>query len=155
MEMWLRFAAHASVGYIFTYQGVYRRHNASMSAAYYLSSDGRNIYRKNGRLAELQQLKSAFDCFSEHCKDVMPRSEDLCRRLYRQLSESAVRHASAAFNDGQMDESRQISDFARAVCPEIRNSPAWVKLICKRWIGARAWRAVMPGVAAIRAMHRN
>ena len=113
------------------------------------------IYRKNGRLAELQQRNLAFDCFSEHCKDVMPRCEHLCRRLYRQLSESAVAHASAAFNDGEMEESRQLSDFALAVCPEIKSSSAWVKLTFKRWMGARTWRAVRPAAAAIRAMQRN
>jgi glycosyltransferase involved in cell wall biosynthesis len=164
VEMWLRFAAHASVGYIFAYQGVYRRHNASMSAAYYLRSDGRHVYKKNsrldiykksGRLADLQQKKLAFDCFSEHCKDVMPHCEYLCRRLYQGLSASAVSHASAAFNDGEMEESRQLSDFALAVCPEIKKSSAWVKLNCKRWMGAWTWRAVRPVAAAIRAMQRN
>jgi glycosyltransferase involved in cell wall biosynthesis len=155
VEMWLRFAAHASVGFIFAYQGVYRRHSASMSAAYYLASDGRDIYKKNGRLGNIQQLKSAFDCFTEHCKEFMPRSEHLCRRLYRQLSESAVSHASAAFNDGDMEESRQLSDFALAVCPDIKVSSAWVKLTCKRWMGRRTWYALKPAVATIRAMQRN
>jgi glycosyltransferase involved in cell wall biosynthesis len=164
MEMWLRFAAHASVGYIFASQGVYRRHNASMSAAYYLSSDGRHIYKnnrpldiykKNGRLGHLQQKKLAFDCFSEHCKDVMPQCEDLCPKLYQGLSASAVSNASAAFNDGEMEESRQLSDFALAVCPEIKRSSAWVKLTCKRLIGERRWRAVRPAAAAIRAMQRK
>ena len=154
MEMWLRFAAHASVGFIFAFQGVYRRHSASMSAAYYFASDGRHIYRKNGRLGDLQQQKLAFDFFSEHCKDVMPRCEHLCRRIYRQLSESAVRHASAAFNDGEMEESRQLSDFALAVCPEIKSSSTWLKLTFKRWMGARTWRAVRPTAAAIRAMQQ-
>jgi GT2 family glycosyltransferase len=155
LEMWLRFAAHASVGFIFAFQGVYRRHNANMSAAYYLSSDGRDIYKKNGRLAHVQQQKLAFDCFSEHCKDIMLRCEDLCRRLYRQFSESVVSHASAAFNDGEMEESRQLSDFALAVCPEVKRSPAWLKLACKRWMGARTWRAMRSAAAAIRAMQRN
>jgi glycosyltransferase involved in cell wall biosynthesis len=155
MEMWLRFAAHASVGFIFAYQGVYRRHSANMSTAYYFPSNGRLIYRKNGRLADLQQRKLAFDCFLERCRDVLPQHENLCRRLYRQLSESAVSHASAAINDGEMEESRQLSDFAVAVCREIRSSSAWVKLICKRWMGARAWRAVRPAVGAIRALPRN
>jgi glycosyltransferase involved in cell wall biosynthesis len=161
MEMWLRFAAHASVGFIFAHQGVYRRHDASMSAAYYLRSDGRHIYKnnrpvdiynKNGRWADLQEKKLAFDCFSEYCKDVMPQSEDLCRRLYRGLSASAVSGASIAFNDGEMEESRQLSDFALAVCPEIKRSSAWVKLNCKRWMGWRTSRAVEAAVAAIRAM---
>jgi hypothetical protein len=156
VEMWLRFAAHASVGFISAYQGVYRRHGANMSTAYYFPADnGRLIYTKNGRLAELQQRKSVLDCFSEHCKGVLPRSEHLCRRLYRQLSEIAVGHASAAFNDGEMEESRQLSDFALAVCPEIKSSSAWVKLTCKRWMGARTWRALRPAAAAIRAMQRN
>jgi glycosyltransferase involved in cell wall biosynthesis len=155
MEMWLRFAAHASVGFIFAYEGVYRRHNANMSTAYYSPSDGRLIYRKNGRLADLQQRKLAFDCFSQHCKDVMPRCDDLCRRLYRGLSASAVSHASAAFNDGEKEESKQLSDFAVAVCPEIKRSSGWLKLNCKRCMGAWTWRAVRPAVAAIRAMQRN
>ena len=155
MEMWLRFAAHASVGFISAYQGVYRQHRANMSTAYYLISDGHLIYTKNGRLADLQQRKSVLDCFSEHCKGVLPRCEHLPRRLYRQLSEVAVGHASAAFNDGQMEESRELSDFALAVCPEIKSSSAWLKLTCKRWMGARTWRALRPAAAAIRAMQRN
>jgi hypothetical protein len=149
MEMWLRFAAHASVGFISAYQGVYRQHRANMSTAYYFISDGHQSYIKNGRLADLQQRKSAFDCFSERCNDVLPQCEQLCRRLYRQLSESAVSHASAALNDDQIEESRELSDFALAVCPEIRNSSAWVKLICKRWMGTRTWRAMRPAAAAL------
>jgi glycosyltransferase involved in cell wall biosynthesis len=155
LEMWLRFAAHASVGFIFAYQGVYRFHGTNMSTAYYFVSDGRLVYTKNGRLADLQQRKSALDCFSEHCNDVLPRCEHLCRGLYRRLSELAVGHASAAFNDGEMGVSRQLSDFALAVFPEIKSSSPWVKLTCKRWMGARTWRAVRPAAAAIRAMQRS
>jgi hypothetical protein len=155
MEMWLRFAAHASVGFISAYQGVYRQHAANMSTTYYSISDGRVIYTKNGRLADLQQRKAALGCFSEHCNDAVPGSEHLCRRLYRQLSELAVGRASAAFNDGQMEESRELSDFALAVCPEIKSSSAWLKLTCKRRMGARTWRAVRPAATAIRAMQRS
>jgi glycosyltransferase involved in cell wall biosynthesis len=150
MEMWLRFAAHTSVGFISAYQGVYRQHCANMSTAYYFISDGRLTYKKNGRLADLQQRKSAFDCFSEHCNE-----EHLCRRLYRRLSEVAVGHASAAFNDGQIEESKQLSEFALALCPEIKSSLGWLRLGCKRWMGARAWRAVRPVATAIRATQRN
>jgi hypothetical protein len=155
MEMWLRFAAHGSVGFIFAFQGVYRRHGASMSAAYYLASDGGDVYKKHGRLRALQQQKLAFECFSQHCKDVMPRYEHLCRRLHWQLSVSSVRQASAAFNDDEMEESRELSDFALTLCPEIKRSSAWLKLALKRCMGARAWRAVRPAAVAIRAMLRN
>jgi glycosyltransferase involved in cell wall biosynthesis len=156
MEMWLRFAAHASVGFISAHQGVYRQHKANMSGTYYVISDSGLIYTKNGCLADLQQRKSAFDCFSERCNEVMPQCKDLCLRLYRRLSEIAIIHASIAFNDGEMEESRQLSDFALAVCPEIKRSSPWAKLTCKRWIGGRTWRALRPAAAVIiRALHRN
>jgi hypothetical protein len=155
MEMWLRFAAHASVGFISEYQGVYRQHRANMSTAYYFISDGCVIYTKTGRLADLQQRKSAVDCFSEHCDDRLPGNVDLCRALYRRLSELAVGRASTAFNDGEMEESRELSDFALEVCPDIKSSSAWLKLTCKRWMGARAWYAVKPAASAIRTMQRN
>jgi Glycosyl transferase family 2 len=155
MEMWLRFAAHASVGFISAYQGVFRRHSTNMSIAYYSISKGRVIYTKNGRLPELQQRKTALDCFSAHCRDFMPPCEHLCRRLYRRLSELAVGRASEAFNEGEMEESMQLTDFALAVCPEIKSSSAWIKLTCKRWMGARTWHTVRPAAAAIRGMLRN
>jgi hypothetical protein len=155
MEMWLRFAAHASVGFMSTDQGVYRRHSANMSTAYYFLLDGREIYTKNDCLADLHQRKSAFDCFFERCRHVLLRPEHLSHRLYRQLSERAIQHASAAFNDGQMEEVAQLSEFAVDVCPEIKNSAAWVKLSCKRWMGARTWRAVRPAAAMFRAVQRS
>ena len=155
MEMWLRFAAHGSVGFIFAFQGVYRRHGASMSAAYYVASDGGDVYKKYGRLRALQQHKLVFDRFSQHCKDLMPRHKHLCRQLYWHLSVSSVSHASAAFNDGEMEESRELSDFALTLCPEIKRSSAWLRLAFKRCMGARAWRAVRPATGAIRAMLRN
>jgi Glycosyl transferase family 2 len=155
MEMWLRFAAYASVGFISAYQGVYRRHNASMSTGYYLISDGRQIFKKNGYLGDVQQRKSALDYFLERCRYVLPKYEPLCRKLYRRLSETAMIHAHTSLNEGRMEEVRELSDFALSVCPEIKWSPVWVKLTCKHWMGARTWRAVRPVAAAIRAMQRN
>jgi hypothetical protein len=156
MEMWLRFAAHASVGFIPEYQGVYRQHGVNMSTAYYSVIDGRLTYLRHGRLADLQQRKSALDCFAERCHDVLPASDDLLRRLYRQLANSGVSHASAAFNDGHMNEFRELSNFALAVCPKIASSPAWLKLSTKRWMGARTWRAIAPAAAAVlRSVHRR
>src|SRR5205814_8355833 len=118
---------------------------------YYFISNGAQIWTKNGRFADLQQRKSAFDCFFERTNDLLPRRKDLCRKLHRRLSEMAMMHAHTAFNEGQMEQSRELSDFALAVCPEIRRSSTWLKLACKRRMGARTWRAVIPAAAAIRA----
>ena len=46
MEMWLRFAAHAPVGFISAYQGVYRQHGANMSTAYYSIFKWHVLYAK-------------------------------------------------------------------------------------------------------------
>lgn len=155
MEMWLRFAAHASVGFIFALQGVYRRHNDAMSAAYYSASDGCHTYKKFGRLSDVQQRKLAFDFFFEHCQSYMPQCEHLRHRVYQRVSESVVQHASAAFNDGEIEESRQLSEFALTICPEVKRSQAWARLTCKRWMGRRAWRVLQPAIVAIGAKQRN
>jgi hypothetical protein len=155
MEMWLRFAAHASAGFLFAYQGVYRRHSASMSTGYYCISDGRQLFKESGCLRDLKQRKAAFDCFFGRCRGVLPEPEQLCGKLYQRLSEMAMMHAHTAFNEGRIKESRDLSAFALAVYPEIDLSSQWVKLTCKRWLGARTWRAVRPVAATIRAMQRK
>jgi glycosyltransferase involved in cell wall biosynthesis len=151
MEMWLRFAAHASVGFVSEYQGVYRRHSANMSTAYYYySENGRFVYTENGRLADLLQRKAAFECFFETCSDALPNSEQLRRKLFWSLGAMGVRRASAAFNDGEMEVSRQLAEFALGACPQIKRSLGWMKLTCKWGMGPRAWRALRPAVAGIR-----
>ena len=151
MEMWLRFAAHASVGFITAYQGIYRRHSANMSAQYfYYTASGRFVYTTNGRLADLQQRKVALEFFFESCKDILPNSGHLRQKLLRSLSKIAVKRASAAFNEGQMEASQQLADFALGQFPNINRSAAWMKLICKRQLGRRAWLALWPAVSWIR-----
>ncbi len=151
MEMWLRFAAHASVGFVSAYQGIYRRHNANMSSEhYYYMPNGNFVYTASGRLTDLQQRKAAFDCFFETCSDILSNSESLRRQLFWSLGTMAVGRASAAFNEGEMEASKQLAEFALGVCPHIKRSMGWMKLTCKRRIGPRAWHALRPGVAAIR-----
>jgi glycosyltransferase involved in cell wall biosynthesis len=151
IEMWLRLAANASVGFLSAYQGVYRRHNANMSTAcYYYSADGRFIYTTNGRMADLQQRKAAFDYFFETCSDRLPNPERLRRELFRSLSLIAVGRASGAFNEGEVQASQQLAEFAICAYPQIKTSLAWMKLMCKRRMGSKAWRVLETAVARIR-----
>jgi hypothetical protein len=140
MEMWLRFAAHASVGMLEAYQAVYRRHGGNMSLAYIAK----------GWLPDLRQRKAAFDCFFQTCSYALPNAQQLQRRLFWLLACDAVGLASAAFNDGEMGLSEELSEFALGVCPQIKRSLPWVKLTCKRRLGFRAWGALWPAVARIR-----
>jgi glycosyltransferase involved in cell wall biosynthesis len=151
IEMWLRFAAHASVGFVSAYQGTYRRHGANMSSThYYYTASGEFVYTEGGRLTDLEQRKAAFECFFEACSNVLPNAERVRRKLFWSLGAVAVGRASAAFNEGNMDGSKQLAEFALAVCPRIKRSLGWIKLTCKWRMGPRAWQALRPAVANIR-----
>lgn len=149
MEMWLRFAAHASVGFVNAFQGVYRRHRANMSSPYYTNA---------GRLMEMHQRKAALDCFLETCGDILPASDALRGSLFRSLAAMAIKYASFAFNDGEMQASKHLAAFALSLDPKINRSRRWINLRLKHVIGSTAWRALKPAVAAIRAIplrHNN
>lgn len=140
MEMWLRFAAHASVGMTDAYQAVYRRHSENMSLEYLGKS----------WLPDLQQRAYAFNSFFQTCCDVLPNAQQLHRKLLWLLACEAVGFASAAFNEGKMEVSEAISEFALGICPEIKRSLPWAKLACKRAMSYETWRALQPIVAKIR-----
>ncbi|MBB5329944.1 glycosyltransferase family 2 protein [Tunturiibacter gelidoferens] len=130
MEMWLRFAAHASVGIFDSCQAVYRRHSSNMSLA----------YMAHGWLPDVQQRKAALECFFEMCAGTLPDTLRLRHKMFRSVAGVSIGFASTAFNDGEMVLSEQLSDFALGVCPDIRRSLPWIKLACKRHLGFRAWQ---------------
>jgi hypothetical protein len=134
MEMWLRFAAHASVGILGSHQAVYRRHSGNMSLA----------YRANGWLPDLQQRKAALESFFRTCSHTLPNAQQFRRRMLWSLGCDAVKFASAACNEGDMEVSKQLSQFALSICPQVKSSLCWTKLACKRCLGFRAWRALRP-----------
>jgi glycosyltransferase involved in cell wall biosynthesis len=137
MEMWLRFAAHASVGVLDAYQAVYRRHSSNMSVS----------YTREFWLPDLEQRKAALECFFESCGSKFP-DRQLRVRLWRLLGLDAISSASGAFNEGKIETSRDIEAFAVGVCPGVKISWPWVKLACKRFVGFRAWCAMRPSSAA-------
>jgi hypothetical protein len=132
MEMWLRLAARASVGYVDACQAVYRRHTANMSAAYMASNS----------LPDVRQRKAALDCLFEGDHAALPHAPRLRRTIFYSLGCEAVSLASAAFNEREFAISKQLCEFAVSVSPEVRRSRPWLKLACKRTIGSRAWRVL-------------
>ena len=141
MEMWLRLAAHASVGILESFQAVYRRHRCNMSIAY---------YRTEGSLPDLQQRKAALDCFFQACCLVVPNAEQLRKRQYWALSCDAIGQASSALNEGNTAISERLTQFALQLSPDIRKSFPWFKFAFKRRIPNKAWRALQPAFADIR-----
>jgi glycosyltransferase involved in cell wall biosynthesis len=142
MEMWLRLAAHASVGALGACQAVYRRHAGNMSL----------MYTAQGLLTDLQQRKAALDCFFRTCGHALPNAQLLHRRFFWSLGCDAVGLASSAFNEHAMEVSEQLSEFALRVCPRVKRSLPWTKLACKRSIGYGAWHALQSAVDGIRLL---
>lgn len=140
MEMWLRLASHASVGFIGVYQAVYRRHSDNMSLGY--------MERKWSR--DLQQRKVALECFFEGFSHSNISTEHVRRRMLRNLACEAIGFASAAFNDGEEELSEELLQFAVSVSPKVKRSLPWTKLALKRQLGVRRWSALRPVVTRLR-----
>jgi hypothetical protein len=139
MEMWLRLAAHASVGILEANQAVYRRHGSNMALIYY----------KEHCLGDLQQRKAAIDLFFQTCSYALPDAQKLRRTLHWHLSREVFRRANTAFNKGEMELSEQLSDLALDIYPEAKISLRWVLLACKRSLGFRVWCIFLPVEALI------
>jgi hypothetical protein len=140
MEMWLRLAAYASVGFVNADQAVYRIHDRNMSQAY-----------MTDMLPDLQQRKAAVDVFFEECGAVLPNVALLRRRVYGSFGRAAVKRASAAFNEGQPELSERIAQYALGVCPEVRRSWPWAKFAIKRGLGMKNWQALQAARRKVRS----
>ncbi len=130
MEMWLRLAAHASVGFVKMPQAVYRQHGTNMSLSY-MSHDW---------LPDLKQRRIAFDCFFETCGHLLKDSVQLREEMHYLLAGYAVNMASKIFNDGKSEACKGLVEFALSTSTKITRSLPWGKFVCKRLLGFRAWR---------------
>ncbi|ULA68479.1 MAG: Glycosyl transferase, group 2 family protein [Nitrospira sp.] len=139
LEMWLRLAAHGSVGVFEGCQAVYRRHASNMQMKYYTDK----------HLPDLQQRKAALDCFLETCGHILPNAQQLQRRLRCRLGLEGMQYAGAAFTAGEMELSQQLSQFSLGICPEVKYSWPGILLTCKRLLGFKAWSFLRPAVGWI------
>jgi hypothetical protein len=139
-EMWLRLAAHCSVGVSEAYHAVYRRHPNNMSL----------LYSSGSGSLDLLQRKFAFDCFINVCGNMLPNADNIYSRFSRLLACDGIGLASSAFNDGEMKLAEQLSVLAISIFPRVKRSLPWAKLLCKRVVGYGVWSAVRPAVNTLR-----
>ena len=140
MEMWLRLAAHALVGFIEEPQAVYRRHSGNMSLS----------YGKHSPLPDLEQRAAALNRFLHTCADRLVNMPWLRRHLLYLLALDAVHLASSSFNRGHLDICESLLAFACRTNSQVTRSLPWLKLGCKRRMGLRWWRALQPIANGIR-----
>lgn len=138
MEMWLRLAAHAGVGYVHAPQAYYRLHPGNMSRGYAVATD-------------LRARRAAFDTFFAGQGQRLADAQALCASAYRALSEDAFWQASHLFDRGDADACDGLLDLAAEFEPAIRTSPPWRRLRLKRMAGGYAWRLLRPGLRALRS----
>jgi hypothetical protein len=126
LEMWMRFAAHGSVGRVNADQGVYRRHARNMSIEYIRNP-----------VLDMRQREAAIDLFLQAAGYRLPNPAATRKMLHRGLAESAL--SCAAAGHGYFNETME---FAAGVDPAIRKTLDWkkqhVKKHLKGWLGPRA-----------------
>jgi glycosyltransferase involved in cell wall biosynthesis len=130
MEMWLRLAAQAQVGYIASTQAVYRRHSNNMSLSY-------TAFR---RFPDIEQRRAALQSFFNSLGTELVNSDQIRRGQLKLFALEAVGLASEAFNEGDSKMLEQFSSFAVQSFPEITRTWPWTKLAIKRVIGRRTWQ---------------
>jgi hypothetical protein len=139
LELWMRLAAHASVGVLGAYQAAYRFHGDNMHRAY---------HRTN--LPDLGQRKATFDCIFESWGNLLENGQELHRGLLAPLAYEAIGYANVAFNKGEMELAHALRTFAVEAHPEIRRTARCLLFSCKQHIGMRTWRAIYPALGWLR-----
>ncbi|WP_436531156.1 glycosyltransferase family 2 protein [Actinoplanes sp. HUAS TT8] len=136
IEMWMRFAAHADVGFVRGVdQAFYRLHDNNMSKPHFAAM-----------VEELGQRRAAYEVTLERCGDVLPNRDELDAVIHRKLARIALRRAVRAYDRGRVDELpvEELVEFARDCWPQYRSLPEFRGLQVRRRIGARTMPYLQP-----------
>jgi glycosyltransferase involved in cell wall biosynthesis len=137
LEMWLRFAAHGSVGFIDAEQAYYRSHPASMHNGY-------------SAVAAWRHKLAAYERVFSELADRIPNPDRLERLGRETMATMSFWVASKAFEEGRLDDTKQFLDFALEADPTLEGRPEWARLQWKRRMGPRLWRMFRPLLATVR-----
>jgi glycosyltransferase involved in cell wall biosynthesis len=130
IELWMRLAAHADVGYVRgTDQAYYRVH-------------GKNMSNSRDTLTNLQQRRMAYEVFLEHCGDLLPAPDRLSSMVHRRLAAEALVTAGRAYDRRRTDRVpvSELVGFAQECWPSAAGLGAYRSLRLRQAIGP----ALMP-----------
>ncbi|MFJ3905511.1 glycosyltransferase family 2 protein [Streptomyces sp. NPDC090025] len=136
IEMWMRLASHADVGYVRgADQAFYRVHGNNMSTVDF-----------GGQLDDIRQRRAAFTAVLDKCADRLPQADHLARLVDRRLARQALRRAYRAYDRGRTDvvPVDELVAFARACTPDADTLPEYRALRLRRLIGARTMPYLQP-----------
>ncbi|MFF9840002.1 glycosyltransferase family 2 protein [Streptomyces sp. NPDC013740] len=136
IEMWMRLAAHADVGYVRgADQAYYRVHGNNMSTTDF-----------GGQLDDLRQRRAAFSAVLEKCADLLPQAERLAGLVDTRLARQALRRAYRAYDRGRTDvvPVEELVALARQWRPDAETLPEFRALRLRRRIGPRVMPYLQP-----------
>jgi glycosyltransferase involved in cell wall biosynthesis len=135
-ELWMRLALHADVGYIRgPYQAYYRDHAAGLH---------RRVF--NTTIAEMAQVKKAFEAVFQACPDKIVNRQRLEKVLGRALARRALGEACRAFDRGRLHlpEAVQLEELALDAYRDVNELAEWRVLQWRKVIGSRLSRMALP-----------
>lgn len=141
LEMWLRFALHADVGFL---QGVdqayYRVHGANMSNSYKAES-----------VRELRMRLAAFSVLLTHADGRLHDTTTLERQVRRRLARHALADANLAHSRGEQAYADQLVQFAADTAGDLDLLPEWHLYRIRRSLGPRHAAALGFGAISVPA----
>ena len=134
LELWLRLAAAADVGFLRGVdQALYRVHGANMRTSY-------------SPLPDLQQQRLAWEVALENCHERMSDPRRLDDVVHRKLARAALWAAARSYDEGRADETvvDELVAFAFDCWPEVRRLPLYGTLRLRRSIGPHRMSRLEP-----------
>jgi glycosyltransferase involved in cell wall biosynthesis len=138
IEMWMRFAAHADVGYLRGVdQAYYRIHGGNMS---------HDVYTVDAGLGDLEQRRAAYEVLLEECRNRIAGSGELELKLRRKLAREALYRAARAYDKSTtaIVPVEKLVAFAEETYPRSHDLLAYHTLELRRRVGERRMAYLRP-----------
>lgn len=135
MEMWMRLAIQAPVGFVDAVQAYYRRHAVNMSA------------RFRGRpLADQREVLRACEAALATLDAHHPEAARLRRWMREGMAWSTLVQASTALDTGRAGDFRTLMRLATEIHPGIRYTAAWWRVRARQYVGKEIWQALRASI---------
>jgi hypothetical protein len=137
MQMWLRIAAHGSVGHVEADQAYYRLH-------------GHNMCLQYRRVRDFVERKAVFDSLFRDCAGRIRGAGRLQRLAHHALAGHSFSTACDVFDGTKPEDFREYLEFALTLYPGLRYSRRCCYFQVKRLLGPRVWSMLRPLVRRLR-----
>jgi glycosyltransferase involved in cell wall biosynthesis len=134
LELWLRLAANADVGFLRGVdQAFYRVH-------------GQNMRNSFIGLADLRQQRLAWEVALDRCGDRLPGADRLSAIVHRKLGRAGLWAAARAYDEGRTEQTSvdELEAFALDCWPNVNRLPLYHTLQLRRRIGPRVMPQLEP-----------